>query len=689
MSERISRLCAMKNISIMNEMTERGIGWLLLLVLIGLAGPVVAEEGGWDEWLAGRISTRWNDVQAELRRIEGELVSLPVIPREELGGTGGLLTQVRVGEPEREIEVTWNKPVPVDLVVLAPARKYDVNGLILDYGLPADFSVELIGAAGTSNIPVAVENNVHSAPVRRGYPFVYPLDKPAMAIGLRVRAHQLYTQERTPQDVFILALSEVFCFSKGRNVALNAQVHIPQGPPRRQHWHWRLGFLVDGQSSLGLPEFPDPSVRGIGWLSRVHASELDSVWVVIDLGQSRRVDGLRLYPARRPSLGNIPGFGMPRRFRIRTSESGIPASYSTVLDQTGRDMKNPGHNPIELHFPAAHARFIRIETTKLWKPYDDYPAFLALSEIEVLNGDANMALGAKVVSSDQTGRYAAHAELFWSEDCLTDGFGPQGRLVNPVDWLLGLDKRLQMEKKKQALLAEAKSIVDTIRRSVFGIMLVLGGGGLFFSVILPVRYRLLRKRDVSRVRERIAGDLHDEVGSNLGCVQVLSDLVQQQSPTSRELKTIRRIAAETVTAVRDIVWLLRARADERVCIADHLKESGGILLESLEWTFEADASFAHYDVSDEKARNLMLFYREALHNVIRHAAARNVAIRMERIDSRVVLSISDDGCGIPPERLESPSMLHALKQRAKQLHGVLDVVSEPGKGTAVTLTFPA
>ena len=647
----------------------------------------VAEEGGWGERLTRRVSPRWQETQEELQDIEAGLALLPKISMEDSGGTGGLATfsqspVVTADVPELQINVIWPQPKMVDMVALVPARQYDVNGIVLDYGLPDAFSVELIGADGKA-ISVATERGVRSSAVRSGYPFVYLLETPVMATGLYIKALRLVRAE----DYYLLAFSEILCFSNGRNVARDARVETPHQPGHRLHWHWQNRFAVDGQTTLGLPEIPRDEREEIGWLSRDRASEDEPAWIVVDLGESRRFDGLSIYPIRRPSKGTLPGFGLPRRFRIGVSERGIPASYLTVWDYTNHDMGNPGHNPVEVRFPSVKARYVRFEATKLWKPFESYPAFLALSEIQVLQGEQNVARDAVVVSSDQIGRVRAHGSLVWSEASLTDGYGPQGMLVRPEEWFRGLNQRVKLETRKQALSVEAAAITASVRYGVFGLLAVLGGCGLVFSLIFPLRSRQLRKRDILRMRESIAGDLHDEVGSNLGGIQLFADLALRKLPESSELTSVKDLAAETVAAVRDIVWLLRPRASQRVGLVEHLKETSSILLGALEWTFQVDPELKNYDVSSDRAHNFMLFFREALHN-LRHANAQTVAIGLTREEHTIKLSIRDDGSGMAPETLQKPSVLRALRQRAERMQGKLDVWSNVGEGTRVTLTIP-
>jgi signal transduction histidine kinase len=207
-------------------------------------------------------------------------------------------------------------------------------------------------------------------------------------------------------------------------------------------------------------------------------------------------------------------------------------------------------------------------------------------------------------------------------------------------------------------------------------------------IALPIRYRMREKRELARVRERIAGDLHDEVGSNLGSIQMFADLAESHAGPSKELKRIQRIAAETVSAVRDIVWLLRPQGDHRIGTAEHLRETGSIMLEALDWEFHANEAAWQTELSDEANRHLFLYYREALHNVLRHSGAGRVEIRADEEAGKFRLVIADDGSGIPPEKMERSSTLRALRQRVEALGAEFKVDSGPENGTRLELAIP-
>ena len=167
---------------------------------------------------------------------------------------------------------------------------------------------------------------------------------------------------------------------------------------------------------------------------------------------------------------------------------------------------------------------------------------------------------------------------------------------------------------------------------------------------------------------------------------MFADLAEGRSGTSDELKRIQRIAAETVSAVRDIVWLLRPTGDHRIGTVEHLRETSSIMLEALKWKFTANEEAWNVELPEESNRHLFLFFREALHNILRHAKAETVKIHAEKTGGKFQLTISDDGVGISRARLEKPATHRALNQRAAALGAEFRVESEPDQGTRLLLS---
>jgi signal transduction histidine kinase len=662
--------------------------WLACLFVPAMG---CAAEEGWDQRLANALSPSLRKITHQQADIPSQLSRLPSVPIDDQGGTGGFASihpsAVAAKGSRHAVEIRWDVESAVDLVALVPARRYDARGLDAHFGMPDDFTVELLDHGGKIVALVARENNTLNDRVRRGHPFVYQISPPVKAAGMRITADRL-RPDANESDGHVHAWSEVFVFAGDRNVAHHAEVTAIGGSQPQSPWHWKPEFMVDGQNPLGLPEVPAQN-RNIGWISNGRKMANEPVSLNADLGGIKRLDALRLIPARKPTPDLPSGFGFPRKFSVSVSAADTPGGAGTWTPVAETEMKNPGHNAVTVSFPPTEARWVRISATELWKEFDSYPAFFAMSEVEVLDGSVNLAKGKPIRSSDGMLNIIGPGGNYWSGASLTDGFGPDGKLVPTRDWLRLLDERLLVERRQHDLQVEAAQLVKRWRGRALAASILLGLAGAFSLIALPIRYRLHSRRELEKVRDRIAGDLHDEVGSNLGSIQMFADLAEGRSGPSDELKRIQRIAAETVSAVRDIVWLLRPGGNHRIGAVEHLRETSSIMLETLQWEFHANEESWKIELPEETNRHLFLYFREALHNILRHAKADHVEVTVKTSHDCFLLTVKDDGVGIAPEKFERPATLRALRQRAHSLGARLQVDSKPGEGTTLGLTIPA
>ncbi|MFC7336033.1 histidine kinase [Haloferula chungangensis] len=642
------------------------------------------------ESLAGTHSPRLKEIRAEIDRICHELSLLPEIPLENLGGDGayGRLFALESRDMNLKLRFTWPEDAPVDFISLIPARKFTATGLAPEYGFPEDFSISLITSDDDHLVSIVEARDTSSHPVRRGHPYNFELDLPIKARGLEINVSRLRIPSGEKADILVFALAEIFCFAGEHNLMENASITTNPRPVKSETPYWTTQFMIDGHTPLGLPEIPLPygaEWNNIGWVSQSHPSEEEVVSVTIKLKEAMTLDGMSMFPARRPSVADFPGFGLPSRFRVETSMTGGAKTFETVYSTRDGDIINPGSNPLTIRFEPVTARVVRLSATKLWKDYDHYPAFLALSEIQILNGHSILSNGARVATSELTESIPAHGHKNWSPAALTDRHGPSGEIVSRKQWLRFLDRRLALQVNLHTLRLESEAIERKWSRSIIIMLGAIGISGLLAALILPFRYRRLERKRLRSIRDRIAGDLHDDVGSNLGSIQLLSEIAKSKTESQEELILINQVAAETVTSVRDIVWLLRPRNGYRASTIAHLRDTASILLESIEWTFNAETE--EFALNDEDGRHLVLFFREALHNLIRHSKAAHASIRLSRKDTLILLEIRDDGRGIAPELLDRPETLRALKQRSIRLGASLEINSEIGKGTFLRLAF--
>ena len=216
-------------------------------------------------------------------------------------------------------------------------------------------------------------------------------------------------------------------------------------------------------------------------------------------------------------------------------------------------------------------------------------------------------------------------------------------------------------------------------------------GGMAGLVGAVYRARLVRYREIERLRIRIARDLHDEVGSSLWSISLLSQIIQKHesvgAEVKRELGEIHRIAQQTASSIRDIVWFINPEYDSAHDLVLRMRDFAGTLLSGLTCHFEAQPLSLSKSLPLDFRQNLFLLFKEVLTNAAKHAHATRVDICLTE-NQGWRLTIRDNGVGFVPERAGSGTGLKNVRQRAEKLGGTVRILSQPGAGTTVELWIP-
>lgn len=500
------------------------------------------------------------------------------------------------------------------------------------------------------------------------------------ANGIRARYVRFTATRIQMENRAFWCLDELMVFSGGHNVALHAKVTAPSFIETFPMWSKQ--YLVDGWSALGLPALPihEP---GNGWLSHEVNRPNAVKWVQVDLGDTYPLDEIRLIPAYPSDFPDKYGFGFPLRFKIETSETVDFSNPRMVFDSTASDFTNPSHNSVAFRAGKAPARYIRVTATHLWERWlgnvNDY--IFALGELQAWMEGQNLALGSKVTCNGE------YANALWSHERLVDGKVPNGLLVNEEDWLAQLSERREIETAKLQLLpilSHEESIAK--KRVTWAGGLSLAGLGLL-AVAGSLRGRHLRKQEMEALRQRIARDLHDEVGSNLACIALLtSEGENQPSEVSTEILTeIRQVAEETSASMRDLVWVIQPGVPGDM--AEGLQQVADRLLRGLNVEFHAPLKPLQKNLSPTFKREVYLIFREMLQNIVRHSHATSVKVHFKDEDWSFHLTVSDNGCGFHVSNLQGHGLSN-MRERSRRCGGVCEIHSAPGEGCEVQVRLP-
>ena len=200
-------------------------------------------------------------------------------------------------------------------------------------------------------------------------------------------------------------------------------------------------------------------------------------------------------------------------------------------------------------------------------------------------------------------------------------------------------------------------------------------------------FRVSRLRSLERLRLRIARDLHDEVGANLGSISLLAQMMEQ-SPSSSDATLVRGIAIQTIDTLRDIIWFIDPKHDKLIDLVQRLEETARIMLANLKFTLQQSGDFRSADLSLTFRRNVPPLFKETLHNILKHSHATEVRIQIRKSGDDFLFDISDNGRGFDLNQKSSGNGLRNLRRRAGEIGGSVEIESSPGKGTTVHFRAP-
>jgi len=198
--------------------------------------------------------------------------------------------------------------------------------------------------------------------------------------------------------------------------------------------------------------------------------------------------------------------------------------------------------------------------------------------------------------------------------------------------------------------------------------------------------RFLRQRAVFRTKERIAADLHDELGANLHAIALLGDLAQQakDSPEklSQHLERIRSLIRRTSEAAKNCTNMLDTPGLHEDLIGE-MKRSARRITTDLNHELKFVNEEQIERIKPKKRIDLFLFYNECLVNIIRHSHATRVETCLSADNKTVKLTVHDNGTGLPQNtKFTVPP---SLKRRAKLIGGRLFATTPENGGTLITL----
>lgn len=208
--------------------------------------------------------------------------------------------------------------------------------------------------------------------------------------------------------------------------------------------------------------------------------------------------------------------------------------------------------------------------------------------------------------------------------------------------------------------------------------------------------RLEKERAVheerERTLERIARDLHDDVASTLGSVVIYSESLKQQmlqrNEPSEFAERIGALSLEAQEAIGDIVWSTSPLHNSLRDVLTRLRDVASEMCTAsgIAYDISIQPDLPNRTLSDEVRKSLLLIFKEAMNNIVKHAEASGVRISATVSLGELILSIADDGKGFAVSEADGSARGHGLRnmaRRAEEIGSRFSLRSIPGKGTTI------
>jgi len=207
--------------------------------------------------------------------------------------------------------------------------------------------------------------------------------------------------------------------------------------------------------------------------------------------------------------------------------------------------------------------------------------------------------------------------------------------------------------------------------------------------------QVLKQREaLEQERGRIARDLHDQLGANLTQVALLGEMAEADKNLPDEVeehsRQISQTARETTRSLDEIVWAVNPSNDTLEGLANYVCKYAQeyLALANLPCRVDVPAQLPAAAIPPEVRHNVFLAFKEAIHNVVKHAQAHEVWLRLSLRPKQLVLQVEDNGRGLDKQAVSNRNGLRNMKRRMEDIGGDFSISPGANGGTLVQLNVP-
>ncbi len=221
----------------------------------------------------------------------------------------------------------------------------------------------------------------------------------------------------------------------------------------------------------------------------------------------------------------------------------------------------------------------------------------------------------------------------------------------------------------------------------FALLCLFAIVSIFYSLY---RYRVSQVLKMERLRNKISLDLHDDIGSTLSSISILSEMALRQKKEEKEVETLQEIKQNSISLMDrmdDIVWSINPKNDSLENLLIRVKNFASQLFEAKEinYKIEIEEHAKQLHLSMEYRQHIYLIMKEAINNLVKYSNCSEAEIIVNSYHSILRIIIKDNGRGFNSEIQSKGNGLLNMRKRAVEMKATLDIISSTAKGTTISL----
>src|SRR5688572_4551122 len=219
---------------------------------------------------------------------------------------------------------------------------------------------------------------------------------------------------------------------------------------------------------------------------------------------------------------------------------------------------------------------------------------------------------------------------------------------------------------------------------LFKILIALVIAAIFYALY---KFRINHLRKEEKIRNQVAGDLHDELGSTLNSVKIFTSLALMEKDNKSHLEKIKEATQYAIASVKDIIWVLDDKRDTLDHLLSRINQFARPLCEAagISYKQQSDDGHENYKLGKEEKRNLYMIIKESINNSIKYSDATLIELLIKNKGGKLTISISDNGKGFDKNEIASGYGLKNIMHRSKEIGYHAAINSSPGNGTLIYL----